>query len=113
MTEEKLFQQAHASHDQSHPPGYDCPECRSIAIRVIMRRLDDGDNKFDELTRAMRENTRITQENSDTLRDVKEIVVMGRSLFKMAGWIGSGIKWTAGILLACTGGWAVIEKWFK
>ena len=113
MDDKDIFRSLHQHHDQKSLPGLDdCPECRADAIKSIMRRLNDGDNKFEQLQQSMQENTRITKENSETLNDVKQIVVMGRSLFRMAGWIGNGIKWTAGLVLAVGGAWAVIEKWW-
>ena len=113
MDDRDIYRSLHQSHDQSKHAGLDdCPECRAEAIKAILRRLNDGDNKFERLEAAVVENTRITQENSETLKDVREIVVMGRSLFRMAGWIGSAVKWTAGLVLAVGGAWAVVEKWW-
>lgn len=114
MDDKDIFRSLHQQHDPTSLPGLDsCPECRADAIKSILRRLNEGDNRFEQLQHTMLENTRITQENSETLKDVREIVVMGRSLFRMAGWIGSAVKWAAGLVLAVGGAYAVIEKWFK
>lgn len=113
MDDKDIFRSLHQQHDKSSLPGLDtCPECRADAIKSIMRRLNAGDDRIEALQEAMNENTRVTKENAETLKDVKEIVVMGRSLFRMAGWIGNAIKWVAGTVLAVGGAYAVIEKWW-
>lgn len=111
--QDEFMQELHGSHDPAFSPGMDCPQCRHETMRIIMKRLDDGDSRFDELATSIAANTRITQENSEVLHDVKEIVVMGRSLFKIAGYLGRAAKWIAGIagsIIGIAGVKEIIDK---
>lgn len=76
-----------------------------------MRRLDIVDSRFDELGKAVAENTRITAGNTETLQDVKEVVEMGRTLFKLGGYVGAFAKWIAGIGAAVAAGYAALRGW--
>ena len=106
-----LMQQLHTKHMHEGPAGLECPECRADALRVVMRRLDVVDSRFDDLSAAVAENTRITAENTETLQDVKEVVEMGRTLFKLGAYIGAFAKWVAGIGAALTAGYAAWKGW--
>jgi hypothetical protein len=75
----------------------------SEVIQSIVIRLNDGDSKFDQITKMIGTNTRITVENSETLREVRDVVEMGRALFKLAGYVGRAAKWVAGIAGAVLG----------
>lgn len=108
-----FMQSMHAKHKHDGPPGPECPECMSEVIQSIVLRLNYGDEKFDQLTGMIETNTKITKENAEALHDVREIVVMGRSLFKMAGWLGNAIKWIAGLIVAVGAVLATMDKWFK
>ena len=117
MADENMFDNLHQQHKQDVPAGLEnCAECRADTIRMILRRLADGDNKFDSLRNEIAANTRITVENSSTLQDVKEIVEMGRAMFKFFGWVGRFAKWVGGIagaILGIVGLKEVIEKLMK
>lgn len=63
-------------------------------------RLERGDTKFDELDRKIAENTKIT---TNTSNDVKELLAIFKPLtgfFTVTGWMGKGLVWVAAIVIA-------------
>ena len=50
--------------------------------------------------------------NSKATEEVREIVVMGKSLFKLMGYMGNGIKWVASVGVATAGIWYATKEWW-
>jgi len=63
-------------------------------VMSIEDRLERGDKRMGTIEKALEDNTAATKE-------VLEIVTMGKSFFKVLGWIGKGIKIIAGIAAPC------------
>lgn len=70
------------------------------AVLTMQERLDKGDRRMGNIETDLAANTAATNE-------VLEIVRMGKSFFKVAGLIGKGIKWTAGMVAAIGSMWYV------
>ena len=60
---------------------------------TVEERLAHGDARMSKIETALAENTAATKE-------VLEIVRMGKSLFKLAGYTGDFIKWLAALAIA-------------
>lgn len=68
-------------------------------VLSIEDRLERGDKRMGAIEQSLADNTAAT-------REVLEIVIMGRSFFKVLGWIGKGIKIAAGIAAPCIAAYA-------
>ena len=68
-------------------------------VLTMQERLNRGDERMGKIEKDLADNTAATNE-------VLEIVRMGKSFFKVAGHIGSGIKWllAAGAAIAAIWG---------
>lgn len=69
-------------------------------VRQMQVQLKEGDSRMGQIEADLKTNTAATNE-------VLEIVRMGRSFFKVLGWIGKGVKWIAGMVTAIGGIWYV------
>ncbi len=49
--------------------------------------------------------------NSASTEKVREIVVMGESLFKLMGYVGDGLKWVVGVGASMAAVWYAIKEW--
>ena len=63
-------------------------------VRAMEERLMRGDVRMGNIERSLATNTAATQE-------VLEIVTMGRSFFKVLGYVGKAAKWIGSIGAAC------------
>jgi hypothetical protein len=68
-------------------------------VLSIEDRLERDDKRMDTIEVSLAANTKATNE-------VLEIVLMGKSFFKVLGWIGKGIKIAAGIAAPCIAAYA-------
>jgi hypothetical protein len=62
--------------------------------------------------RMTRIETLLTTNNSAT-EEVREIVVLGKSFFKVLGYIGNAVKWLVGLGAAVGGAWTAWHNWSK
>lgn len=69
-------------------------------IESINLRLRIGDDRMNNMETLIKENTTITQGNQDTLKEIKEILDLGKSFFKILNYLGIAIKWIAGLATA-------------
>lgn len=68
-------------------------------VVTIEDRLDKGAERMRVIEQSLQANTEATME-------VLEIVSMGKSFFRLAGLIGNGIKWLAGLATVLAAAWA-------
>lgn len=68
-------------------------------VVTIEDRLDKGAERMRVIEQSLQANTEAT-------REVLEIVSMGKSFFRLAGLIGNGIKWLAGLATVLAAAWA-------
>ena len=91
---------------REHPTKTDLPNRRVSdqglggAVLTMQQRLDKGDKRMGNIEADLSINTAATNE-------VLEIVRMGKSFFKVVGWLGKGVKWTASIVAAIGSMWYV------
>lgn len=78
----------------------------ALCIDRIDERLDKGSERMDEMQRELKENTTVTKE-------VKELLEMGRTGFKVLGWLGKAFVWTARALTVIAGAaLAIYSAWY-
>lgn len=79
---------------------------RITAIEQRMEtRFDAGNERMGRIEQMLSNNSKATEE-------VREIVVMGKSLFKLIGYMGNGIKWVASVGVATAGIWYATKEWW-
>ncbi len=66
-------------------------------VLSIEDRLDKGDRRMGNIEASLAENTAATVASSDAIKEVLEIVSMGKSFFKVLGLICGAVKWAAGL----------------
>lgn len=69
------------------------------------------ESQFDHGNDRMARIENLLAANSASTEKVREIVVMGESLFKFAGYMGDGIKWLVGVGAAFGAAWYAIKEW--
>ena len=57
-------------------------------LSEIEGRLDRGSPRMDELSDAISENTRITEEGNHVIAEVREMLAAGKTVVKVLNWIG-------------------------
>lgn len=68
--------------DQSDTPVHD--------METVRARLEKGDKRMDRIEAMLKQNTKDTTE-------VLEILQLGRSFFRLAGYFGAFVKWATPI----------------
>jgi len=69
-------------------------------VETMEERLARGDSRMGAIERDIRDNTEAT-------REVLEIVLMGKSFFRVLGHVGTAIKWISTTAAACAALWAI------
>lgn len=94
-------------------PELDAIYSRMSAIEQRMEsRLDAGSDRMDRIESKLDANSAATEEVRAATEEVRDIVVMGKSFFKVLGHVGSGIKWIASVGAACAGIWLATKEWW-
>lgn len=71
-------------------------------FEAIEDRLDRGSDRMKAIEQELRENT-------DTTKEVRELLEVGRSGFKVLGWMGAAAKWLGGVAVAVGAIWSVLH----
>lgn len=58
-------------------------------LAAIHTRLDEGDRRMGDIERAVEENTRITADSAEVLRDVRDALIFARVGTKLIKWLGA------------------------
>lgn len=76
--------------------------------------LRDGEARMSRFETSLKENTDVTAEMKKGLSELMDIFVPLKGLFKVAGWVGRGVRWvvTVGGGIAFIGAalWALLFK---
>lgn len=67
--------------------------------------FEHGNDRMARIEHLLSNNCKATEE-------VREIVVMGKSLFKLMGYMGNGIKCVASVGVATAGIWYATKEWW-
>lgn len=95
------------SPDRRHgyDPDYTGPERRRPMSNEWhaqnLRRFKEIDDRMKAMELELRENTRTT-------REVRELMELARSGFKVLGWFGSFVKWVGGLSAAAVAIWGLV-----
>jgi len=74
-------------------------------ISRIVERLDNGDQRMNSTDAAIERLEQKIDTNSADTAEVLDILRLGRSFFRLAGYFGTFVKWTAGITAAIISAW--------
>lgn len=83
-----------------HTPN-NCPMAEST-----QKRFHDGVIRMNRIEAALKANKEEMKDNTAATKEVLEIVSMGKSFFKVAGAIGNGIKYLAGLVTVIAAAYA-------
>lgn len=64
------------------------------ASNLRHRVTDDRLNNMEDL---IKENTKVTTESAETLVEIKDILELGKTFFKIMKWIGIFFKWVSAV----------------
>lgn len=78
----------------------------------IERRVTALEGAHTETRSALAENTRITREVRDNTAEIIAAFASAKTAFRFAENIGTFVKWTAGIIVAVAGAWALLRSKF-
>ena len=65
-------------------------------IQIELRQAKSAE-RMQRIEGKLDANTKATAENADATAEVLDILRMGKSFFRLAGWIGSLLKWIAAV----------------
>lgn len=71
-------------------------------------RLIQGDARMSSIEAKQDAHSKKLDANSADTAEILEIVRMGKSLFRFAGWFGGLFKWTLGIAVGISTLWALV-----
>ena len=111
-----------------HTPS-DCENMITVqeAMRAVNTRLDDGAKRMSRIEESVTEVNacikanndaalahqikfeKALEENTQATADILDIISAAKGFFRVAGAIGSAIKWGTGIAAACIGLWVTIK----
>lgn len=74
----------------------------------VEARLQAGDDRMFRLEEAILANTCLTKRTADDTREMRELMEMGRALFKFAAGFGRFVRWLGGLAAAGAAIWALI-----
>jgi hypothetical protein len=102
---DKLLRQEELSHDAAAV----YRELRTHIDRIegeMRVRFEQGEARMTRIETLLATNNTATEE-------VREIVVLGKSFFKVLGHIGNAIKWCIGLGVAGGAAWTAFKDWAK
>lgn len=105
MSNDKILRQEELSPDTAAV----YRELRTHIDRIegeMRSRFESGESRMTRIESLLATNTTATEE-------VREIVVMGRSFFKVLYLIGNAVKWCIGLGAAVVVAWHSFKDWFK
>lgn len=77
-------------------------------ITAIERRVEA---RFDASNERMGRIEQMLADNNVSTEEVREIVVMGKSFFKVLGHLGNAIKWMVNVGAAIAASWYAFQAW--
>lgn len=79
-----------------HSPG----SC--VNMQIVERRFSEGSERMDRIEKALEINTEATTE-------IRDILQLGKSFFRIADLIGRLVKWVAAIAVPIIGIWVTLK----
>lgn len=87
-----------------HEPG----SC--VNMRIVEQRFADGTARMNRIEAAIAENKKAVDDNTAITNEIRDILAVGKSFFKMIDLFGRGIKWVAAIAMPLIGIWYTIKS---
>jgi len=80
-----------------------------INMRIVEDRFDKGSARMDSIDQRIERIERSQEANSETLAEIRDIMQLGKSFFRLADIIGRVIKWVAAIAVPVIGVWMSLK----
>lgn len=79
---------------------HDCTTCPAYEQGGMAQRLDAIEKQQESLSQQIKENTKSTDEIKTDTKEIRELMELGRTAFKLLNYTGRFIKWAAGLAAA-------------
>jgi hypothetical protein len=96
------------SADQTIQPSPPPVSLADLQVLHILRRFEEIQDRLDRGSDRMKALELELRANTATTNEVRELLVLGRSGFKVLGWFGKAVKWVGGIFAAGGAIWSAI-----
>lgn len=87
-----------------HEPG----SC--VNMQIVESRFADGTERMNRIEAAQAETKKAVDDNTAITNEIRDILALGKSFFRMIDLFGRGVKWVAAIALPIVGIWATIKS---
>lgn len=78
-------------------------------LSSLESRAQGGDDRLFRLEASLEANTKLTASVAADTRETRELMEMGKTLFKFAAGFGRFVRWAASIAAAVAGLWALLK----
>lgn len=86
-----------------HEPG----SC--VNMQIVEQRFADGTARMNRIEAAQAETKKAVDDNTAITNEIRDILALGKSFFRMIDLFGRGVKWIAAIALPLVGIWAALK----
>lgn len=98
------------SNKDHHDMSPDDITALSIRLSLVENRMEA---RFDAGVERMGRIEQLLADNNSATAEVRDIVVMGKSFFKVMGYMGAGIKWAISVGAAIAGAYYAWLNWLR
>jgi hypothetical protein len=79
----------------------------------MMERIIKLEAGHKRLSDAVEQNTEITKEVNDNTKELLELFAAAKGGIRTAVWLGKVVRWTAGIVASCVGGYIAVKTFLN
>lgn len=87
-------------------------EERTVIAAVLEAAIEEIRREQADIRAELKSNTEVTAEIKEMTAEMVDLFTAAKGFFKMAGWIGTGIKWVSGVAAALAALWLVFKGGF-
>lgn len=87
-----------------HEPG------TCVNMQIVEQRFADGTARMNRIEAAIAENKKAVDDNTAVTTEIRDILALGKSFFRLADMFGRVVKWAAAIAIPLAGLWASIKS---
>lgn len=88
------------------------PEEIEEEFQSINLRLRVSDDRMNNMEKLLQENTAVLKKNTDLTEEIKDILDLGKSFFRILRYVGIVAKWVSGLGVAAGVIWAMAHGTF-
>ncbi len=78
-------------------------------VAIINDRLNRGSARMKRIEDGLAENTRVTTESLEAVREVLDLMNAAKAGFRVAGWLGAVIRWVGYLASAAAAIWGFVH----